>query len=383
MKTEIKQSDFQVSKLFDNLPVVHRIDANGQRYYYIWKNGKPLILSSGTTLISDGYPEDLTALTEWKVRKRLEGKDPDHEAQVRATFGTIMHVLYKEIFIGKKIPLNNLRGYTDKLLLGLDKDLYNEVWNRFEKEMVKDLFSLVQWIKDYDVVPLAIELMVASEKLMVATAVDLIAKMTIKVKGETGEVYKSGKNKGQPKIGWIKKRIVGIVDFKSGKKGFYDKHVLQLGLNKLLLEENVPNLKIDGVFNFSPKDWRSAPSYNFKQQDLAKAMRYLPLSLEMGKLKHLDKKKQITVIDGELSIEKDWNELYKVYELEEYIEMVHKNRIELISKLGVETLEKLKAKLNEMTGDELLELAGKLNIEDVDIDSIKNYVVYLWKNRSK
>ena len=58
-----------------------------------------------------------------------------------------------------------------------------------------------------------------------------------------------------------------MIDFKSGRKGFYESHVHQLYLYKDMWEENYPDIPVQSVFNWSPKDWRKSPTYNFECQD--------------------------------------------------------------------------------------------------------------------
>jgi hypothetical protein len=77
---------------------------------------------------------------------------------------------------------------------------------------------------------------------------------------------KSGPNKGQLKQVNIEKEVIAIVDFKSGRKGFWESHEIQLKAYQWMVDENYPDLKVEKVFNWSPKDWKSKPTYTLTRQ---------------------------------------------------------------------------------------------------------------------
>ena len=58
-------------------------------------------------------------------------------------------------------------------------------------------------------------------------------------------------------------RVKGIIDLKSGKKGFYDSHVIQLNMYRKLWNENFPSIPIHHIYNWAPKDWREDVGYSF------------------------------------------------------------------------------------------------------------------------
>lgn len=99
-------------------------------------------------------------------------------------------------------------------------------------------------------------------KLEIASAIDDIMEID-----EGVVTYKSGVNKGKVKSKG-EGRLVVIVDNKTGKKGFYKSHIAQLFLYRILVEHNFPDLKIDGIYNYAPKDWTGdVPTFHFTDQE--------------------------------------------------------------------------------------------------------------------
>ena len=95
------------------------------------------------------------------------------------------------------------------------------------------------------------------------------------------------------------------------------------------MEENYPGIQIERLYNFSPKDWRSEPSYNLKDQSNAPVLNELPEVLSIGRKRHMKKSKRVKVFTGALSIKKleDYNvdNHYKNMDIEEYI-LTHVNK---------------------------------------------------------
>jgi hypothetical protein len=147
--------------------------------------------------------------------------------------------------------------------------------------------------------------------------------MEIEVKGFNGEVYKSGPNKGKPKESKSIKKIIAIVDFKTGRKGFWESYEIQLLAYKMLVEENYPDLKIDALYNWSPKDWRSNPDYNFKDQTNTRAQRKLPYLIELYKLDNNDAERRVMVIDGKINISSGDAGGYKELSYYEYVKSMN------------------------------------------------------------
>jgi hypothetical protein len=65
-----------------------------------------------------------------------------------------------------------------------------------------------------------------------------------------------------------KRRVNAIVDYKSGRKGFWDSHELQLvGYKRVWnsLFKGTP-YEMDMIFNWAPCDWRETPTYKLQDQ---------------------------------------------------------------------------------------------------------------------
>jgi hypothetical protein len=188
----------------------------------------------------------------------------------RANYGTIMHILIAEFLE---------HGYIDFDLLGhrvvVLFEQYNIPKNKyfiFYEDLCQDLLAFCKFASEYKIQPIAIELPLVSKTHQFGGTLDLVCKMIVQEKGYFGEVYKSGERKGQPKESTKDLEIYGIVDFKSGRNGFTDKHADQLMLCELLLKENYEEFRNSKIpvrlFNWSPKAWRSEPSYTLKDQSM-------------------------------------------------------------------------------------------------------------------
>jgi hypothetical protein len=203
----------------------------------------------------------------------------------RASYGTIMHILIAEFLE---------HGYIDFDLLGhrvvVLFEQYNIPKNKyfiFYEDLCQDLLAFCKFAAEYKVQPLAIELPLISKTHQFGGTLDLVCKMIVQEKGYFGEVYKTGERKGQPKESTKDLEIYGIVDFKSGRNGFTDKHADQLMLCEMLLKENYDeflNSKMPvRLFNWAPKAWRSEPSYTLKDQSMTTSLSVIFAKLTIAK----------------------------------------------------------------------------------------------------
>lgn len=353
---EEQQYEFLAEEFQVNTPPVYRISipgADGRFYFTFDEDKRPVLLTSGTTIISDGYvdKEKQDALMKFKLRMLQEGRNPDEYVKFRQDFGTLEHVLFNHLLKGERVPLGdydgcNLEDYVRGLVaegLAIPESSLQYIFNVAHKELKKDILSFLKWIKDYNVKPLAIELMGSLLRYKVGSAIDLICTIDVKekVEVETGEVFKRGPNKGKPKTEkkeTIVQKLV-VVDYKSGKKGFYKTYIHQLHLYRVMLKETF-GVEVDGVYNYAGKDWRNEPSYTFTLQDDKDALDFFDVIMQQGKLAFDKKKKTYKVFSGFASVnESDWNyrevdilqELYEIYcpeRLHEICNVINKEEIE-------------------------------------------------------
>lgn len=304
------------------LPVLRRITYNGNRFYFeVLGTGDVNLFSSATTLIKDGYVDTSGALDAWRLKQRILGKDPDVISTERADFGTIMHFLFGCLLMKINIPFSVtglkmfMKAHYDDLKI--DNDRIDFILDKYAVELLEDIRSFLKWVKDFNVKPLAIEIMLRSEKWMVASAVDLICEIDKEVKevGYFGEVYKKktgDKMAGDPKLSErkVSKRVVIIVDFKSNRDGnFYPSYALQLELYKRMVYENFGDLlKIEGIYNFAPKSWGDGKRpYHFRERTDDKELMKADCVFEQGRINHMFKSPKITCYVGNAGVENDFN----------------------------------------------------------------------------
>lgn len=247
-----------------------------ERYYYDPEDPECTLTPSVTTVIRAGSPSS-SGLERWKLQKALEegyvnaGKD---YADDRAEFGTFMHIVNGRLMNQEVVNLGYLEhDYIEFLVKeGKREDDAIKKAERDSEEMKKAVLSFVQFSHDYNLKPLAVELVLKSD---VAGAIDIIGQLTVPIKGYWGERLKSGPNKGEPKLTQEPVEIKAIVDMKSGSN-LYPDYDLQLTGYRELIEENYPDFP-EGPYRdsegierlerlpaaiWSPKDWRDTPSYN-------------------------------------------------------------------------------------------------------------------------
>ena len=84
-----------------------------------------------------------------------------------------------------------------------------------------------------------------------------------------------------------------------------------------------PDDQIAYIMNFSPKEWRSSPSYNLKDQTDSKNIGKLPYLVELAKLEDAKRDNKITVISGYINLLKGLSE--NISEMT-FAELIKKNK---------------------------------------------------------
>ena len=198
-----------------------------------------------------------------------------------AAYGTFMHCEFEKLIINRRYDFDSvpaaLLGYMER------ENLPEKVFSEWLPKVRKDVLAFAQFIKDWNVKPLAVEIGLYHPKYHYAGCPDLPCVMT------------------DPKTG---KSFVAIVDFKSGRKGFYEEHELQLHLYREMWNVHYPETPVARVFNFSPKDWRKAPTYNLKDQTDSVNAKKLPYLLALATIEDEKRDNTLTIVRGVLDLDK-------------------------------------------------------------------------------
>lgn len=276
---EIKALFFDKDALKEPSYRIYQLNTDGYRYYYRFnEKGEPEFYPSVTTLLSAVLPTS-PFLIEWMMQNGKQGAEEKRD--LAAAYGTFMHSQFEQVIINRyydfdEVP-ETLRQYLDR------ENLPDKVFNEWLVKIRKDVLAFAQFVKDYNVRPLAVEIGLVHPKYHYAGCVDMPCIMQ------------------DPKT---KEDFKAIVDFKSGRKGFYEEHELQLALYAMMWNFNFPDCKIDRFFNFSPKDWRTKPSYNLKEQTNSKNIEKIPHLLALAAIEDEKRDNTITVVKGRLDLDK-------------------------------------------------------------------------------
>lgn len=269
---------FNTDALIEPLYKVWQLNSKGHRYYYRYdESGNPEFYPSVTTVLSQTMPKS-DHLIKWIANKGID--EAERYRDERASYGTFMHAAFEELLINRSYDLDSLKSklkdYIDCNRLP-DDFIYNA------DELKKDILAFAQFVIDYDVKPLAIEIALVHPHYRYAGMIDLPCTMLDSFKGSN--------------------RINAIVDFKSGRKGFYEDNELQLGMYRDMWNVNYEDFPITRIFNFSPKDWRKKPNYNLKDQSTSPNLAKIPYLLELAAIEDSKKDNVFTAVRGSINLD--------------------------------------------------------------------------------
>lgn len=275
---EIRAVYFNADALKEPAYRLYQLNSEGYRYYYRFDEaGEPEFYPSVTTLLKQVMPTP-PALLDWMI---ANGKDGSAEKRdLAAAYGTFMHGEFEKLIINRRYDFDSVPA---ALLAYMEREnLPEKVFSEWLQKIRKDVLAFAQFVRDWNVRPLAVEIGLYHPKYHYAGCLDLPCSMT------------------DPKSG---KSFTAIVDFKSGRKGFYEEHELQLHLYADMWNANYPGLPAERVFNFSPKDWRTKPTYNLKDQTDSANAKKLPYLLALASIEDEKRDNTLTIVRGVLSLD--------------------------------------------------------------------------------
>jgi hypothetical protein len=307
---------FDAEALRSEPEAVYRIQKGGRRYYYRFtESGDPDFLPSVTTLTKAVLPT-----SPWLIKWIGDMGTDRAEAyrDERAHYGTVMHGLIAQLLIERKLDLDEGLDLYCQQYAERELSVSEAMIERWAPELKKDILAFAIFCQQHKVKPLAIEISLASSLLGYGGQLDLPCLMTIEEYGDNGEVYKSGAKKGETKLTKAPVEIRALIDFKSNRENFYEENELQLILYRELWNEKFPGFPIERVFNWSPKNWRTSPTFNFKEQTGSKFAERYKILLELSREEFRDNSmNHVQIIGGVVDLDGDLTQNIEAHSFEE------------------------------------------------------------------
>ena len=233
---------------------LRRSDRGNDRYYY--KEDSDVGYLSMTSFVSKSLPTS-PHLVEWIASNGV--KMSEYFRDESADYGTAMHMAQIECIKNKGGSFEEIEMLAREQAALLGHSHRADLWAH---KIVRDVASFLQFLKDYQVKPLAAEIPVASDKYGLAGCLDLPCRMQFN-----------------------KKEVTAIVDMKSGRKGFFEGHEMQLHGYKVLWNDWFGHIApVTHVFNWAPSDWKDKPTYKLKNQTKSVFANSIIQRMEIAKL---------------------------------------------------------------------------------------------------
>jgi len=234
---------------------LRRLDSRGMRKYFtVIDNKVDKLYTSVTSFVGAVLPKG-EGLIQWM--KNLTPEQQEDILRRSSAYGTLMDILNNTIVRDGKI--DNVYAEVNAYLM--KERMYDINAEKWEWQIKRDLLAFIQFLKDYEVKPIATSVALIFEKFKLAGTVDFICEMNDKIRTKTD--IKKGIEPNRIKAVIDYKAKIGDMQGNSERNSFYESEALQLLLYKYMVESNL-GIVIDHVFNWSPKNWRTAPDYNLK-----------------------------------------------------------------------------------------------------------------------
>lgn len=282
--------DFESRIMHISAQKIFRVEIGAGRHY---RNEQGGTYKSITTFLDAVMPAN-KLLQSWRESKIQDLGSVDAASEfVKATadFGTILHISVADFCRNNGVNWQQFNDFAVMQLVAMG--LSGHTLQSALEELTKDFASIVKFFFDYEAKVIAVELPVFSSHGF-ATLIDLVVEINDKCYTE-----KTPKEK--------RNRIVAAGNLKSGKKGFYESHILQLAGERMCFNETYSKsigFEIKEVFNIAPTDWRKAPDYKYKNRtaalDESTLMQQFNMFIEVGKARGVLGKptKTFTVFEG-------------------------------------------------------------------------------------
>ncbi len=235
----------------------------GLRNYVVAYEGDqyPRFMVSCTSFMEMVLPKP-KALFEWAVNSFRNMQEYRAYMDEKAAIGTVIHGAIADLTNGVLEDFSDDAWWDQYLKSAFARTEKPDVWRGYKRQVFKALLSFIQYVQDYEVRIIALEIPVASRSRHMAGQIDLVVERNAYIQAKTG------KNAGTPP------RVICVDDIKTGDA--HDFYAPQLGIyGEMLLEtfpalsekirKDYPHQVVDGKIRlhhgiFVPSDWRKPPS---------------------------------------------------------------------------------------------------------------------------
>lgn len=246
---ELVKADFlnETYILDDPGYTLYRFDNQGLRNYLKVIDGHIVGHGPSVTSVIHAMAPMSPYLLKWYAD--LGYKEARRVLDESALYGTFVHIIFGNLLLGETLDLGDtLEGRIIDFIASQGERPESLPVGEWVRNCRQDVVGFIQWVHDYQVEPIAIEMpLFKGEDKPFGGTLDLVAKIT------HGD-----------------QRVTALIDFKTGRKDFYESHEIQLFALKDLWEYNW-ELPIDRLFNYGCKDFRipigkTVTPYRFKDQ---------------------------------------------------------------------------------------------------------------------
>lgn len=228
-----------VEELSGIVPSEHlwRYDKEDDRFYFLKRDTGVIPFLSVTSFTGRSLPTS-KHLIKWQSDNGFDVAQ--YKMNLAAEYGTLAHVWLLGILLTKQCNFAEIPYF----ILSNVSEIYKPSVGNWIRRLEKDSLGFLQFISDRKVEVIGVEFPVWSNIFGLAGCIDLIVQLDF-----------NGS------------RVNSIVDLKSGRKGLYEGHELQLECYKRIWNEQWADVfNVTHIFNWKPNDWSKKPTYTLKNQ---------------------------------------------------------------------------------------------------------------------
>ncbi len=306
---EVKALYFDQQAIIETPTPVYRFDHPSAKFYFTYDTQlfKPEFFMAVMSMLDRTAPQPI----ELKKYYLENGQKAVDHAKERSEYGMLMHITFGEMIIKGSIDIETIdlrvrdHMFTRQLL-------YDQ--RKWTEELTKDILSFGQFVIDYDVKPLSIAQLLVSRELGIGGELDFVCEMNDKL--YTDKTAQSAR-----------KRCRTLIDFKSGKSGFFENNAIQLEAYRRIWNENFPGNEVDSIANWGGKAWIKSPSYAFERHDGKPCLQKLDHYIELGRIDEIAPNSYIRKYKGVVEFGKSPDANYESVQVERIIAEIMTKRI--------------------------------------------------------